>query len=56
MMGEPMDIIFKDNAVPYAVHIPIRVPIFWEEMVYRGLKRDERLDVIEEIPDGTPTT
>ena len=56
MSGEPMDILFKEGAIPYAVHTPIKVPIHWEKEVKEGLDQDVRLGIIEKVPPGTPVT
>ena len=56
MTGEPMKINFKKGAIPYAVHTPIRVPVHWEEKMKADIDRDVRLGILEEVPQGTPTT
>ena len=54
MTGEPMDIIFKDDHIPYAVHTPIKVPIHWESQVLDAIRQDERLGILEQVPPGSP--
>ena len=54
MTVEPMDIIFKDDHIPYAVHTPIKVPIHWESQVLDAIRQDERLGILEQVPPGTP--
>lgn len=56
MTGPPLKLMIDPNAVPFAVHKPIPVPIHWQPDVYAGLKQDERLGVIEAVPVGTPVT
>ena len=56
MTGPPLRLMIEPTATPYAIHKPIPVPIHFQEDVYEGLKRDERLGVIEAVPIGTPVT
>ena len=56
MSGKPMRIVFKKNTFPSAVHTPIRVPVHWKDKVKEDIDRDVRLGIIEEVPQGTPTT
>ena len=44
------------DAKPVAHHTPAVLPIYWREKVKEGLDADERLGVIEKVPDGVPTT
>ena len=44
------------NAIPYASHKPIPIPVHGQEDVYAGLAQDVRLGVIEPVPVGTPVT
>lgn len=55
MTGEPIKLHLKDNAVPYAAHTPIPVPHHWKKQVKNDLDRDERLGIIEKVPQGTTT-
>jgi len=54
MTGVPMDIHFKEDATPHAVHTPIPVPLHWRYRVKEDLDRDVRLGIIEKVPQGTP--
>ena len=56
MTGKPLDIHFKDDREPRAVHTPISVPHHWKGQVKKDLDRDVALGVIEPVPQGTPTT
>lgn len=56
MTGPPLRLMIDPNAVPFAVHKPIPIPVHWQEDVYAGLKQDEDLGVIEAVPVGTPVT
>ena len=56
MSGAPMRIMFKKNTFPHAVHTPIRVPIHWKDQVKNDIDQDVRLGIIEEVPQGVPTT
>ncbi|GFO33256.1 enzymatic polyprotein [Plakobranchus ocellatus] len=47
MSGPPMRLIIDDDATPITHHIPIPVPIHWQEQVKAGLDQDVRLGVIE---------
>ena len=55
MTGEPMNIAFKDNYVPHCVNTPIEVPHYWKRKVKADLDRDVRLQIIEPVPQGTPS-
>jgi len=54
MTGAPMEIHFKEDAEPYAVHTPIPVPMYWKYNVKEDIERDVRLGIIEKVPQGTP--
>jgi hypothetical protein len=54
MSGKPMDIVFKSDEEPYAVHTPIPIPRNWKERVKQEIDRDVRLGIIEPVPQGTP--
>ena len=56
MEGDPIPIPTDPQAVPYAVHKPIPIPIHWREKVAEDLERDIALGIIEEVPLNTPTT
>ena len=55
MTGEPIRLHLKDDAVPYAAHTPIPVPHHWKSQVKKDLERDERLGIIEKVPQGATT-
>ena len=55
MTGAPLDIQFKTDVTPSAVHTPIPVPHHWKRQVKAGLDQDVRLGIIEPVPQGTPT-
>ena len=54
MTGVPMDIHFKKDVIPHAVHTPIPVPLHWRYQVKDDINRDVRLGIIEQVPQGTP--
>ena len=44
------------EATPVAHHTPCVLPVHWRDKVKAALDDDERLGVIERVPDGVPTT
>ena len=56
MTGTPMDIVFKQDYKEHRVHTPIEVPHYWKYQVKEDLDKDVRLGIIEQVPQGTPTT
>jgi len=56
MSGAPMKIYFKEGGKPYAIHTPIPIPVHWKEKIKEGIDQDVKLGIIEEVPQGTPTT
>ena len=50
----PAHIHLKPDAVPYAVHSPIPVPIHWKEEAKKDLDRDVENGIIEPVPIGDP--
>ena len=54
MTWRPMDIVFKDDHKPHAVHTPIPVSRHWKDRVKMEIDRDVRLGIIEPVPQGTP--
>ena len=56
MTGKDMKVTFKNGVEPYAVHTPIPVPHHWKKEVKSNVDRDVSLEVIEPVPQGTPTT
>ena len=55
LSGKPMDIRFKSETTPHAVHVPIPIPYHWKAATKKDLDRDVQLGVIEPVPQGTPT-
>ena len=55
MAGEKMDISFKPNSRPSAVHCPIPIPHYFKKDVKKDLDSDVVLGVIEPVPQGVPT-
>ena len=53
--SEPLKLYLDPNAKPVAIHTPSQVPIHWKDAVNDGLDRDERLGVIERVPENTPS-
>ena len=53
--GGKMTMHFKENAVPDPAYTPAKVPIHFKEATKALLDSDERLGVIERVPQGTPT-
>ena len=51
-----MRLMINPEAIPFAIHKPIPIPVHWQEDVYEGLDQDCRLGVIEKVPVGTPVT
>ena len=56
MSGPPVRLMVDENKKLIAYHIPIPVPIHWQNDVKDGLDRDVSLGVIEPVPIGTPIT
>ena len=54
MVGPPVEIHLKEDAVPVARHKAIPVPVYWQEQVHNDLLRDESMGVIERVPFGEP--
>ena len=53
MTGKPMDIVFNEEATPFCVHTPIKVPIHWKKDVKAGIDKDVSLGVIEPVPQNS---
>ena len=53
MTGKPMDVVFKENAIPYCVHTPIKVPVNWQKKVKKRLDQDVKLGIIEPVPQNS---
>ena len=56
MKGKLLEIHFKEDAIPQAVHTPVVVPHHWKMDVKEGLDQDICLGIIEPMSTGTPTT
>ena len=54
--AEPIKLHVDENAKPIAHHTPSIVPLHFRDKVKEGLDGDERLGVIEKVPEGIPTT
>ena len=54
--AEPMKLHTDENVMPVAHHTPAIVPLHFRDKVKEGLDADERLGVIERVPEGVPTT
>ena len=54
MNCKPAHIHLKRDAVPFATHVPIPVPIHWKEQVKSDLDRDVEDGIIEKVPVGEP--
>ena len=51
-----MGLMINADANPVTYHIPIPVPLHWQEEVKAGLDRDVALGVLEPVPIGEPVT
>ena len=56
MSGPPMKIHVDPNATPVAVHKPIPIPHHWQADVKADLDKDVRMEILEKVPMGVPTT
>ena len=54
MKCKPVHIHLKENAKPYATHVPIPVPLHWKQEVKANLDQDVKLGIIEKVPTGEP--
>ena len=54
MTGDLMTVTLRPNAVPYAIHTPIPVPLHWEEPVRKDIMKDVALEIIEKVASTTP--
>ena len=54
MNCKPAHIHLKEDAVPYAVHTPIPVPLHWKEQAKADLDRDVANGILEPVPVGDP--
>ena len=52
----PMRLMIDPEAEPVAHHIPVPVPLHWQEDVKAGLDHDVSLGVLEPVPVGEPVT
>ena len=53
--SEPVKLFVDPKAKPVACKSPGKVPIHWRQQVKEGLEMDERLGVIEKVPENTPS-
>ena len=56
MEGPPVQVFFKEGAVPSRVHTPIQVPVHQEEQTKAILDLNVRIGIIEPVPAGVPVT
>ena len=56
MEGPPMKLMIEENAMAVAHHIPVPVPIHWQERVNPDIERDVALGVLVPVPIGEPAT
>ena len=54
MTCKPAHIHLKQEATPFATHVPIPTPIHWKEQVKANLDRDVEDGIIEKVPVGEP--
>ena len=54
MSTVPAHIHLKPDAIPYACHTPIPVPIHYRSDTKAGLDRDVERGIIKPVPIGTP--
>ena len=50
MKGPGISLHVNEDAVPYAVHTPAPVPLYWQDAVKKQLDDDVKLGVIEKVP------
>ena len=50
----PVHIHLKEDAKPYATHVPIPIPLHWKKEVKANIDEDVRLGIIEPVPTGEP--
>ena len=55
MSGDPLNITFREDYTPSAVHKPIPIPHHWKAEVKTKIDADVALGIIEAVPQGTPT-
>ena len=56
MHGPPMKLNIEEHAEPKAYHIPVLVPLHWQDEVKEQLDQDVKLGVIQPVPVGEPVT
>ena len=57
LMGSvPMQLMTDPDAEPVAHHIPVPIPLHWQEDMNAGLEHDVSLGVLETMPVGEPVT
>ena len=54
MKGKPLEIHFREDAIPQALHTPVAVPYHWKKEVKEGKYQDVCLGIIEPMPTDTP--
>ena len=56
MVGPPLEIHLRDNAIPKACHTPATIPLNLQEEFQDCLEKLRSRDVIEKVPHGEPVT
>ena len=56
MRCPPVHIHLKEDAQPYARHVPITIPVHWRDTVKADIDRDVENGVIEPVPIGEPVS
>ena len=54
MVTKPVSIHLKDDALPYACHVPIPVPHHWKDEIKKSIDSDVANGIIEPVPVGEP--
>ena len=56
MQCPPVHIHIKPDAIPYATHVPIPIPLHWRDEVKANLDEDVINRIIEQVPIGEPVS
>ena len=54
MTGDLMTVTLRQDAIPYAIHTPIPIPLHWEDAVEKDLMKDVALGIIERVASTIP--
>ena len=49
-----MTVTLRQDAIPYAIHTPIPIPLHWEDAVEKDLMKDVALGIIERVASTIP--